>query len=99
MLKHLELSNPESCLNKSEDDEPVFVICARDPLAAEIIREWAVRYISSKAAGGVAPTEAQARKYHEALQIASLSIAWNEQKQRRRSTDRVDSSGHEQRRS
>lgn len=82
MLKHLELSNPNSCLNTSADDEPLFVICARDPLAVEIIREWAVRYIARKSAGGIAPTLREAAKYHEALQTASLADAWRAEDER-----------------
>jgi len=92
MLKHLEISNPTSCLNQSQPDEPVFVICGRDPLAAEIIREWAVRYIAMKGAGGVQPTERQAVKYHEALRSAELAIAWRESKNMRRIGDRREHS-------
>lgn len=40
-LKRDELSNPTSCLNKASDDEPVFVLRAHDPLAADTIRYWA----------------------------------------------------------
>lgn len=40
MIKHKELSDPASCLNKAEPDEPVFVIRAKDPLAAATIRHW-----------------------------------------------------------
>lgn len=31
----------EGCLGKSQDDEPVFTLVARDQLAANIIRRWA----------------------------------------------------------
>ena len=40
MLKKLELSNPTSCLNKAVSDEPVFVLRAKDPLAAMTVRHW-----------------------------------------------------------
>lgn len=40
MLKHLELSRPDSCLNKAAADEPVFVLRAKDPMAAMTIRHW-----------------------------------------------------------
>ena len=41
MLKTNELRDPASCLNKAADDEPVFVLLARDPCAAQTVRAWA----------------------------------------------------------
>lgn len=46
MRKHLELSDPKSCLNKAKHDELVFVLLERDPVAAELIWEWAKRRIA-----------------------------------------------------
>ena len=40
MLKKLELSTPKSCLNKAATDEPIFVLRAKDPLAAMTVRHW-----------------------------------------------------------
>lgn len=40
MLKKLELSTPTSCLNKAAPDEPIFVLRAKDPLAAITIQHW-----------------------------------------------------------
>ncbi len=40
MLKKNELRNPNSCLNKASADEPVFVLRAKDPMAAQTIRHW-----------------------------------------------------------
>jgi len=34
------LNDPESCFNKAGDDEPLFVLRANDPLAANIVEEW-----------------------------------------------------------
>ncbi len=34
------LARGEGCLGKSQDDEPVFVLCARDPLASAVVRYW-----------------------------------------------------------
>jgi hypothetical protein len=34
------LSRPESCLNRAADDEPIFVLRAHDPLAADTVRRW-----------------------------------------------------------
>ncbi len=41
MLKRNELLLPDSCLNKSGVDEPIFVLRAKDPAAAQTIRLWA----------------------------------------------------------
>ena len=41
MIKSKELADPNSCLNKAEDDEPIFVLRAKDPIAAHIINHWA----------------------------------------------------------
>ena len=31
----------EGCLGKSAPTEPVFVLCARDPFAPRLVRDWA----------------------------------------------------------
>ena len=41
MRKDLELSDPSSCLNRAKDDEPVFVLLARDFVAPSTIEYWA----------------------------------------------------------
>jgi len=41
MLKREEIQNPNSCLNKAADDEPVFVLRAQDKLSPMIVRTWA----------------------------------------------------------
>jgi hypothetical protein len=41
MLKHKEKSDPNSCLNKAADLEPVFVLRANDKLAPELVEKWA----------------------------------------------------------
>jgi len=41
MQKKYEIANPNSCLNKAASDEPLFVLRAKDPLAAETVRAWA----------------------------------------------------------
>lgn len=40
MLKADEITDPNSCLNKATDDEPVFVLRAHDPLADAIVERW-----------------------------------------------------------
>lgn len=41
------LTDQNSCLMKAAEDEPLFVLRARDPLAAECVRYWANRAIST----------------------------------------------------
>lgn len=41
MIKSLELSSPNSCINKAADNEPVFVLRAHDMCAPEAVRYWA----------------------------------------------------------
>lgn len=36
------------CYDAAADDEPIFVLRARDPLAAELVREWGTRYANRK---------------------------------------------------
>ena len=38
--KKEELANPNSCINKAVDDEPIFVLRAQDKLAPILIRLW-----------------------------------------------------------
>lgn len=40
MTRTKELADPTSCINKANDDEPVFVLRAKDPLAPDVIRAW-----------------------------------------------------------
>jgi hypothetical protein len=43
MTKRELLDDPNSCLNRSQDDEPVFLLCARDEIAPSAVRDWAER--------------------------------------------------------
>ena len=40
MIKARELDHPQSCLNKAAEDEPLFVLRAKDLSAPETIRFW-----------------------------------------------------------
>jgi hypothetical protein len=40
MLKKQEVEKEDSVWNNTADDEPVFIICGRDPLAVDTIRTW-----------------------------------------------------------
>lgn len=70
MLKRDELANPESCLNKAADDEPLFVLRANDENAPAAVAGWARDYIVSKGGWGNM-TDAQKKKYTEAMDAAS----------------------------
>ncbi len=45
MKKHEELSDSNSCLNKADNNELVFVLRAKDPAFAATIRFWADKRI------------------------------------------------------
>ena len=67
MIKHLELSTPTSCLNQAAPDEPVFVLRAKDPLAARVVRIWA-----TLTEGGFH----ERRRVRTARQLADQMDAW-----------------------
>lgn len=41
MKKQDELHDPESCFNKAQPDEIIFVLRSKDPAAPNTIRRWA----------------------------------------------------------
>jgi hypothetical protein len=43
MRKLDEIEQPTSCLNKAAEDEPLFVLRAKDPNAPATVEEWARR--------------------------------------------------------
>lgn len=47
MLKKEEIAEPNSCLNKAKDDEPIFVLLGRDPVAAKVVRFWIIERIKA----------------------------------------------------
>lgn len=75
MKKRDELKQPTSCLNHSRSDEPLFVLCARDPAAPPMVREWARRYVRAKG-GKRWLTAKQRAKVEEAFKIADEMDAW-----------------------
>jgi len=83
MLKRDELANPESCINKAADDEPVFVLRANDENAPAIVTEWCREYIVSKG-GWSKLTEEQRKKYNEAMHLASDMRIWKMHQHKRR---------------
>lgn len=76
--KRDELANPNSCLNKAADDEPIFVLRANDPVAAMIVRQWADLYVIEKreySTDGTL-THAQLSKAQEARGLANQMDSW-----------------------
>ena len=67
MDKNELTSNPQSCLNKSSQHEPLFVLCARDPLAPKLVRGWAAAALNI----GVRPA-----KVTEAYELAARMDDW-----------------------
>ena len=77
-------SNPGAfdCYANADDDEPMFVLLARDPGAPEAVRHWAGNYdlrkqIENSVGQGPEPLNArQKRKLVEALACADAMEAW-----------------------
>lgn len=81
MIKSEEISNPESCLNRAADDEPVFVLRANDLSAPTIVRLWAQDYAFEK--GGVGKmTPKQLIKFNESIDVANKMENWHRIKKR-----------------
>lgn len=68
MLKCEELKDATSCFSKARADEPVFVLRAKDPLAAQTVRLWA-----SMAIG-----EHEKEKIASALELADQMAKWRD---------------------
>ena len=68
----MEAAAGEGCLGRSQADEPVFVICARDPQGGHVVRLWAKGAIDHR----VDPD-----KIADALRIASSMDEWHEQQE------------------
>jgi hypothetical protein len=44
-IKRDEIADPNSCLNRAADDEPIFVLRAKDMLAPKLVRDWAAKAV------------------------------------------------------
>lgn len=62
MIKRDEIEHPESCFNKAQDGERLFVMLARDPAAPPAIRLWIAERIRL---GKNKPDDAQIREAEE----------------------------------
>lgn len=76
MMKRDEIADPNSCLNRAADDEPLFVLRANDILAMGIVHQWASQYLAMKAEQPEGPTLKQMAKYREAKELASTMWDW-----------------------
>lgn len=78
MKKKHELSNSDSCLNRSHPDEPVFVLRGNDESAPAAVRSWVQRYCKdrggSSAYAGL--TVRQKAKVDEASSVARDMEEW-----------------------
>lgn len=66
MVKFKELKDPNSCLNKAKDHEPVFVLRAKDLIAPSVVRVWA----------SLAVNVHEESKIKEALKLALEMEEW-----------------------
>jgi hypothetical protein len=75
------------CYEKAEPDEPMFVLLARDPLAPQLVRHWALLHRVERNYDDDTPDNAlheklkRARpneKEQEALDVANSMEAWRE---------------------
>lgn len=75
MIKSKEIRHPKSCLNQSQSDEPIFVLCARDEGAPAAVRSWARRYVERHDKAGTL-TERRNLKAAEAFELARSMQVW-----------------------
>ena len=75
------------CYANAADDEPLFVLRAKDPLAPDVVRYWTEKYqlqkqIANSVGSGPEPlTASQHEKYLEALACADAMEEWKEAKE------------------
>lgn len=67
--------DPNSCWNRAEPGEPVFILRANDPVAPANIILWAQQYLSSKG-GYYRMSPAQVEKYNSAMNTAEAMKQW-----------------------
>lgn len=67
------------CYEAARDDEPMFVLLARDPEAANLVETWAV---AREMRLGAKMTEADRRKVADARKCAKAMRRWHEKNRR-----------------
>lgn len=75
MIKEQEILNPNSCLNRALNGEPLFVLRANDETAPDLVTVWAIKYMNSKG-GWERMSAAQQQKFSEALNCAHQMKEW-----------------------
>ncbi len=90
--KHEELNNPNGCLGKADDAEPIFILRAHDMLAPFLVRQWARHFYMLNAEAVNVGTElkpeirmqvtnaAVRAKHDEAMNLAKQMEAWHNRK-------------------
>ncbi len=76
MIKRDEVAIRTSCLNKSADNEPIFVLRAHDSIASDVVREWVILYQMKKTANGRRMDLREELKCAEAIVLADLMDSW-----------------------
>jgi hypothetical protein len=69
----------KGCLGRCHPDEPVFILCARDAVASEVVRFWAKRVGELAQARKIMTPERRA-KIEEAEKLADMMDAWHTHK-------------------
>ena len=69
MIKRDEIEDTESCFNKADDGERLFVLIARDPAAPVAIRAWIAERIRL---GKNAPDDDQIREAYECAKLMEV---------------------------
>jgi len=76
VIKREELTNPQSCMSRAEEDEMTFVLLARDKCAPAAIRAW----VGYRVAMG--KNEFSDPQIQEALACAMKMEQWREKRER-----------------
>lgn len=63
------------CYAAADDDEPMFVLLARDPIAPALIRQWVILRMAEQQ-GSIEAIGDNARKCQEALLCATNMDLW-----------------------
>lgn len=77
--KSENILDPQSCWNRAEDGEPVFILRANDFEAPAVVISWAQRYLIRKN-GWANMTLTQREKYAQALAVARDMRDWRAKK-------------------
>jgi hypothetical protein len=70
------------CYAAAEDDEPMFVLLARDPIAPRLVAAWATARLNDALAGARPVDERERQKIQEARDCARSMMEWREVRRR-----------------